>query len=124
MKYLFLDDMRIPRLVFWANIDRDAPWEIVRSYQQAVDWVQKNGFPDVISFDHDLEDNHYDGDFSDGRTGYDFCKWLVEYDTNTKTMPDDFRFTIHSLNPVGAENIKQYLNNYISIKSRDRHETD
>jgi hypothetical protein len=115
-KYLFLDDERIPRDVNWIRIDKSAPWEIVRSYDEAVAWVQTNGFPDIISFDHDLGDSHYYGNFSDGKTGYDFAKWLIEHDMNTNTMPDDFIFTVHSMNPAGAENIRRYIFNYLNNK--------
>jgi|SRR5271166_2357852 len=115
-KYLFLDDERIPKDVNWVRIDKSAPWEIVRSYDEAVAWVTSNGFPDVISFDHDLGDAHYYGNFADGKTGYDFAKWLVEYDTVTGLMPGDFSFTVHSMNPIGAENIRKYIFNYIVFR--------
>ena len=124
MKYLFLDDVRIPDQVTWVRIgtgpayheSRGAPWEIVRSYDEAVAWVQTNGFPNVITFDHDLGDDHYYGNFDDGKTGYDFAKWLIEYDMDTNTMPENFTFTVHSMNPTGAENIRRILYNYILFK--------
>jgi hypothetical protein len=115
-KYLFLDDERFPRDVTWIHIDKTAPWEIVRSCGSAIKWVNENGFPDVISFDHDLGEAHYYGNFDDGKTGYDFAKWLVEYDMATQSMPADFSFTIHSMNPIGASNIRNYLFNYMSFK--------
>lgn len=116
-KYLFLDDIRDPKDVTWVLIGGvgcwGATWHVVRSWAEAVKWVKENGFPNVISFDHDLEEEHYSGNFLVGKTGYDFAKWLVEYDMDTHTMPDDFKFTVHSLNPAGAENIRSLLNNYI-----------
>lgn len=119
-KYLFLDDERNPRDVTWVLIGGvghwGATWEVVRSCEEAIAWVQKNGFPDVISFDHDLGLDHYGGDYSDGKTGYDFAKWLVNYDMDTNTMPEDFTFTVHSKNPEGARNIALYLHNYIRQK--------
>ena len=115
-KYLFLDDERMPKDVNWIRIDKSADWQIVRSYDQAVAWVLENGFPDVISFDHDLGHAHYGHDYSDGKTGYDFAKWLVEHDRNTNTMPDTFEFTVHSMNPIGAENIRRYIFNYIVFR--------
>jgi len=132
MKYLFLDDVRVPKDVTWVLIGTgksynegiSAPWEIVRSYKDAIKWVEKNGFPDVISFDHDLG---YSGvSFSNGiavvtdsheeRSGYDFAKWLIEYDLDTNTMPKDFKFTVHSMNPVGVKNITNLLENYMYQK--------
>lgn len=59
---LFLDDIRWPieafqytkNEIFWEK-----EWSIVRNYQQFVDWIIENGLPKLISFDHDLADEHY-----------------------------------------------------------------
>jgi hypothetical protein len=123
MKKLFLDDIRIPKdcangLVpshlnkfYWEN-----DWSIVRSYNEFVDWIQKNGLPDFISFDHDLADVHYIMDFSKHsdnqgteKTGYDAAKWLGDYCLDNKCkLPN---FIVHSQNPVGKANIQGYLDN-------------
>lgn len=119
MKYLFLDDERFPKDVTWIRIGgvgSHVDWQIVRSYNEAIVWVTEHGFPDVISFDHDLGLMHYANDYSDGKTGLDFAKWLVEYDMDTNTMPEDFKFTVHSKNPIGGSNIQALLNNYIRLK--------
>ena len=87
----------------------------------------KNGFPNVISFDHDLGYEEFDTDENGKiivtaataeKNGYDFAKFLVEYDLSTSTMPDNFTFTVHSMNPIGAENIRKYLENYIFVKNK------
>lgn len=117
MKYLFLDDLRNPEDVTWMNIGANVDWEIVRSMDEAVKWVKRNGFPDVISFDHDLGIEQYRGDYSRENSGYDFAKWLVEYDMDTNSMPAGFRFTVHSKNPTGAKNIRELLHNYIRFKA-------
>lgn len=121
MKYLFLDDERRPGDVTWILIGGvgswGADWHIVRSMEEAKEWVLKNGFPDVISFDHDLGLQHYGGDYSDGKTGHDFAKWLVEYDMDTGSMPKDFSYTVHSKNPEGAKNISGLLSNYIRFRN-------
>lgn len=106
MKYLFLDDERCPGDVTWIVL-ADAPWTVVRSYDEAVEWVLNNGYPDVISFDHDL---------GLGKDGFQFAKWLVEYDMDTDTMPYEFEFTVHSKNPIGATNIFKLLTGYIEHK--------
>jgi hypothetical protein len=120
MKYLFLDDERMPKDVTWILIGGrgfwGADWQIVRSLSEAIAWVHVNGFPDVISFDHDLGLMHYAGDYSDRNTGYDFAKWLIEHDMDTNTMPENFSFTVHSKNPIGSANIQTLLNNYIRTK--------
>lgn len=115
MKYLFLDDERNPHNVTWVRIPM-VHWNIVRSCDEAISWVLTNGFPDFVSFDHDLAEGHYSGDFSKGKTGYDFAKWLIEYDMKANLMPVDFAFTVHSMNPIGAKNIRLYLENYIRQK--------
>ena len=134
MKYLFLDDIRMPGDVTWIRIgtgksyheSRGASWDIVRSYDQAVAWVTENGFPNVISFDHDLGYEDFNMDPVSGivvvtsakeeKSGYDFAKWLVELDMDQNCMPEDFSFTVHSKNPEGARNIQMLLDNYIRHK--------
>ncbi len=64
-KYLFLDDIRIPNDAYlWGESQTlkqasNVPcnrWDIVRSYDEFVTWLDKNGIPDVVSFDNDLFD--------------------------------------------------------------------
>jgi hypothetical protein len=133
MKYLFLDDIRMPGDVTWICIgtskayhdSRGTPWNIVRSFNEAVEWVNTNGFPDLVSFDHDLGYEEFNTTESgmvvvtnatEEKSGHDFAKWLVEHDIETNTMPDNFAFTVHSKNPVGAKNIQMLLDNYIQHK--------
>ena len=117
-KYLFLDDERFPKGVTWCHIGNvghwNVDWQIVRSLEEAKAWVLKNGFPDVISFDHDLGEAHYSMDYSDGKTGYDFAKWLINSDMlGTLEIPTDFNFLVHSLNLVGLEKIQKLVLNYL-----------
>lgn len=112
-----MDDIRdIP-----AHFNKDE-WVILRSYDEAVAYVlslkEKINF---ISFDHDLSYDHYlsiDPTLLKGleKTGYDFAKWIVEYDMDHNILADDFNFYVHSMNPVGAENIKQFMFSYLKIK--------
>ena len=126
MRRLFLDDERMPADVTWIDIG-PGPWEIVRSYAEAVAWVEQNGFPDVISFDHDLGYEAFDTNeagiivVTDSRetpSGHDFAKWLIHRDMDCEGVDglrDDFRFTVHSMNPVGARNIRELLVSYLSF---------
>jgi hypothetical protein len=129
MKYLFLDDERMPGDVTWTLIGGvgswGSDWSIVRSCDAAIAWVLENGFPEVISFDHDLGYEEWDTDITgivvvtsakEEKSGLDFAKWLIEYDMDTNTMPKDFRFTVHSMNPIGKQNIQQLLDKYIHYK--------
>lgn len=63
MKRLFLDDIRVPldcpkaHYMSYRKIDLriyHEDWVIVRSHGQFVKWIQENGLPNLISFDHDL----------------------------------------------------------------------
>ena len=117
---LWLDDIRNPSK--FTRYDGEIVW--VESYDEFVEWITKNGLPDIISFDHDLAQEHYapvdiwddpvkcqewmDTQEFEG-TGYDAAKWLVKYcEENGRKLPD---YLVHSANPVGAENILKYLEN-------------
>lgn len=95
---LFLDDERFPAQVTWVTFPC-WDWEVVRNLDEFVDIVEHFGPPDFVSFDHDL-----------GRkqpTGYDAAKWLVSYCMDNRvTLPG---WHVHSLNPVGRDNIHRYL---------------
>ena len=88
MKKLFIDDLRMPA---------SADWTIVRSSQEAIDWLTKNGMPDMISFDHDLGGND---------TAITIINWIIDGLLDGRlSLQDDFTYTVHSANPVGKENI-------------------
>jgi len=103
---LFLDDLRDPSKTY---PDRDvSDWVICRSFDEAVQRIEDLGYPDEIFFDHDL---------GNGPTGYDFAKFLVNEDLNKNSFPIGFCFSVHSANPIGAENIKNLLDTYLRFKN-------
>lgn len=109
---LFLDDIRFPEDVRY-NYGTYCNVRICRSMDDAVWAVRQYGLPVFISFDHDLADEHYI--ISDGeKTGYTFAKWLCDYimDNNLR-LPVGFGYHVHSMNPIGAENIRCYMNNFL-----------
>ena len=124
MKKLFLDDFRQPkdacRLTTEPRIYWEEGWIVVKNYKEFCDWIKENGLPDIVSFDHDLADIHYEIDFNDWNdntadqlgveeTGLDCAKWLVKHcSENNLILP---YFLVHSANPVGRKNIKVYLEN-------------
>ena len=126
MKYLFLDDERWPNQVTWIVIGnvgaQGIPWTKARSFYEATELVRECGFPEVISFDHDLgvEWSNKENKYVVSKTGMDFAKWLVEYDMETNLMPDNFTFTVHSKNEQGKINIESLLNNYIKFKKKQK----
>lgn len=108
---MYLDDIRTPY----------DGWVLVRSMAEAVNYIKKHGYPMVISFDHDLgmvgqtKGKLWVGQEVEAPNGYDFAKWLVEQDMIEPWMlKNNFRFYVHSANPVGAANIKGLLVNYIN----------
>jgi hypothetical protein len=122
MKCLFLDDFREPIdvLTYTSLSEAEryivADWDIVRCYDEFVRYIKKNGIPDVISFDHDLSEEHYSPlmystpkeynalykTFKD-KTGFDAAKWLKRYiKRNNLPMPMVY---CHSRNPIGKQNI-------------------
>lgn len=97
---IFLDDIRDPP---------DSSWTVARSYDAAVALLEQ-GWPEMISFDHDLGED---------RTGFDFAKYLVELDLDSGTMPVNFQFQVHSANPIGRQNIEGLLDGYIRWKANE-----
>jgi len=115
MKKLYLDDIRTPKT---------EGWDIVRDYDDFVSWIEKNGLPDEVSFDHDLSNEHYGlesktdyltwQEYYEAQerelTGYDAAKWLCEYCwSNGLPIP---KWNVHSANPVGRDNIVHLLQNF------------
>jgi hypothetical protein len=131
---LFLDDERIPRNVTWVQLPSNMTinHKIARNYKEFVDLIYNYGLPATVSFDHDLADEHYKHmltdntlnqhtafvddefgglnvtfDYGAEKTGFDCAKWLVDFciERGLKFPP----YTVHSMNPVGAERIRQYI---------------
>ena len=104
---LYIDDIREPK---------NEGFIIVRSFEEAVNYMKENGIPEYISFDHDL------GIKENGKlekTGLDIAKWIINQDLNGDlVIPENFEFNVHSANPVGANNIKDLLNCYLEFKSK------
>lgn len=99
---LFLDDVRNPK----GN-----GYIVARTVEEAKQLFKKKGFPSHMSLDHDL------GEDKKGNllpTGYDFVKWITK-EYQDKKLPE-FTFNIHSANPVGVDNMKSLLNNFIKFK--------
>lgn len=124
---LFLDDEREVGDVKWVNLPLVC-WTIVRNYNNFVKTISDKGLPNIITFDHDLGEEAYKecrwtfdqrnlegGAFNyknlkGEKTGFDCAKWLVDYCLDKKlNLPE---YYIHSLNPIGSDNIKSLLESY------------
>lgn len=97
---LYIDDERFPQT--------NHNWNIVRNYDEAIEFMNERGCPDYVTFDHDLGDQ---------KTGYDIAKWMVEKDLDShgKFIPENFTFNVHSANPAGRANIVSLLSNYVIV---------
>ena len=119
---LFLDDERYPVKVTWVTLPL-VEWTIVRNYKQFVEKISTDGLPNFITFDHDLGPEHYN-DFDLGRdgkwfinydkysekTGYHCAQWLVKYCLEYGL--DVPEYIVHSMNPIGKDNIKSVIEGY------------
>lgn len=118
--YLFLDDFREPKDAFYytgQNLYLTKSWCVVRSYEEFVKYIEENSIPHTISFDHDLSHEHYTQekvipyDSYEEKTGFHCAKWLIEYSIE-KNLKLPTTILIHSMNPVGSENIKSLFNTF------------
>lgn len=89
MTKIYLDDCRTPA---------DPSWIVVRSYDEFVDWITKNGMPDFISFDYDLLEGE--------KTGFDCADWVM---SNDLELP---AYSVHSGNKEGGDLIISILDSW------------
>ena len=132
MYNLFLDDIWVPEDVFNYTgnpIFLKEKWLIVRSYDEFVKTITELGIPDLVTFDHDLADIHYDvqehvdEDYYDlcaaqnEKTGYHCAKWLINHcmDNELKLQK---KVLIHSMNGVGAKNIESLFTTYEKVHGK------
>ena len=112
---LFIDDERVPMDVTWGTwqdqaLYRDSDWIVVRNWNEVLETVVSLGFPIMISFDHDLG--------RDEITGYEIAQKLGNMVMDGVSLTENFEFRVHSKNPVGSENIRQYMNNFLKHTGR------
>lgn len=130
---LWLDDYRDPfdeeiDWMIFSPIGRDVTIKWVKSYNSFIEYIERNGLPDGICFDHDLglpiqlEHRSKGASKRESRrlaretekTGYDCAKWLCDYcDTVEEPLP---MYAVQSANLVGKQNIISYLENYKKMR--------
>lgn len=99
---LFIDDLR----------HADDRFDLVaRTSRQAIQYMEQYGCPMFVSFDHDLGGED---------TARAVVLWMLDrdMDSNQEFIPQDFKFQVHSANPIGAEWIRETLNSYLLLKAR------
>jgi hypothetical protein len=127
--FLFLDDIREPEHAFAYTKQEmflNEKWQVVRNFDEFKNFIESNGLPTFISFDHDLADTHYtpeylwddydkskewqDEQIYTEKTGYECAKWLVDYCIdNELKLP---KYYCHSMNPVGKDKIVGLLKSF------------
>ena len=130
--YLYLDDKRNPFLLLGKDILNKYTVVWVRSHVEFVDWILDNKLPHTISFDHDLAPEHYTpkyfwDDYEESKKYQEFVKQDYKFKTGEDSAKYIVRFCnghkyslpickVHSANPVGAENIQKYLDNFLEAR--------
>ena len=118
---LYLDDIRTPSVA----LPNAHPWDVVRNYTEFCEYITKHGVPDVISFDHDLAEEHMNDYYSQmleqgyqmpnyenykENTGLECARFLIRYaEQNNQEIKT---CVVHSHNPVGAKNIMDEINGF------------
>lgn len=101
MKYnLFIDDERFP-----AEDGRE--YVIVRSSEEAIEFIKEHGIPTHIAWDHDLG-----GDDNSRRVVAYIMELVFQDDVR---MPPDFTWSIHSQNPIGARWIDAAMRDCVNV---------
>lgn len=101
MLSIYLDDIRDPKT--------NRNWIVLRTSQEAIDYVKANGLPQYCSFDHDLGGED---------TAMVFLKWLIDFDLDNdgQIIPENFQYNVHSANNVGLKNIQGLLDSYLAFR--------
>jgi hypothetical protein len=99
---LFLDATCFPQ-------DDSKDWVIVRTVEEAIKWVEANGFPDFVSFKNDLGKDQMEGN--------EFAIWLTEHDRDTGAMPDGFGYDIRGQSPAGDELIREWIDRHLAERA-------
>lgn len=112
--YLILDDIRdykaIKSYTPLPDISEEE-WKIAKTYEEFINIIKTYGLPKFITFDHDLGPMSYANIFDGSeKTGRHCAEYLINYCSNKRQpLP---KYTVHSLNPIGASNIRSLLESY------------
>lgn len=125
---LFLDDIRIPSdCSTYINDKRytELEWDIVRSYDEFTKHIEEmynaGAFPRLVSFDHDLDHEHYDPSMFVSLEAYENAYKGFTIPTGRKAAEYLVNFCrekqiaipeclVHTMNPAGEIRILNTLN--------------
>ena len=106
--------MRKTKTVLWLDDIRHVPedtstehYEWVKDFYEFQMWILENGMPDVLDLDHDLGEYH---------SGYDCLKFCIGIAVGNNLSVPELR--VHSMNPVGRDNMMKYYENFVKMYSR------
>lgn len=115
---LFIDDERMPPAQLPEGCTR---WIIARTLDEVRTTLRCHGSPLHVSFDHDLG--------AAQPSGHEIAKALIAADLDARSdvsapsddarglrgaLPAGFTYSVHSMNPVGAENIARLMARYLT----------
>lgn len=107
--------MRKTKTVLWLDDLRQVPedtssehYEWVKDFYEFQMWILENGIPDVLDLDHDL---------GDGPSGYDCLKFCIGIVIGNHLDIPELR--VHSMNPVGRDNMVRYYENFADRYYKD-----
>jgi hypothetical protein len=100
-----LDDLRVPLILGIKH---------VRNYDEFVAYIEANGVPELVCFDHDLAPEHYPlfenrpgmkipYDTYKEKTGRECARYLIN-----KNLPVKY-WSVHTLNAQGGINIREEM---------------
>lgn len=120
---LFLDDLRNPpdvaRYIMPCGLKslyQYPAWTIVRNLEDFKKIILEHGMPSFISFDHDLGNAAVASEDATEITGVTAARWLCQFAAeNGSNIPP---YQVHSVNPVGRENIISVLESYKKVSSQ------
>ncbi len=93
----------------WLDDERAAPSGYIHfhSVNETIDFIKNSGYTNILmDLDHDLGEYSYDGG-----DAIKLVYWLIEngYNENANYT---FNFNLHTMNPVGMENMKSMIERY------------
>lgn len=117
LKVILLDDERDLSDIKWIAYPEHAEVIVIRTYKPFVEYINSiDSLKDLLfTFDHDIQD-FYNKPYSDRLyeyTGLDCAKYLIEAIMDRPELDiKDLNYVVHSMNPVGRENIISYIESY------------
>ena len=128
---LFLDDFRVPRDAYMVCRDpryNTLEWVPAINYDEFVALIETKGVPDLVAFDHDLADEHYDKcqkfpadikyDELKEKTCCHAARFLVEHCLEKDVdIPD---YLIHTQNYGGGLNIRSVMESGKKVQKMQR----